>query len=124
MSDFLQQMLLKENLRLATENDILNSEVKFLSDMISLMTPLLREHEVPVPTKRIEDISREHQKRLTHIQELHKIVEDFQQKLVGMRTGEESAGMRTGAPVTDEDVNNILKQIDPDIVKRLSLIHI
>ena len=109
-------MLLKENLRLATEVDLLMADLRYLRDIMQVMSRLLQQHEVPVPTDELANLSRQHDERLKNVQQMSDVISQFQQNLAGMRTGEDSAGMRTGRktykPVTDEDVENILKQID------------
>jgi len=119
MPDNVQQFLLNENIRLATEVDLLSADLKYLREVMTTMSKLLAQAEVPVPTEELAMLAKQHDERVANIVNMSTAIAQFQQSLLGMRTGEESAGMRTGKPVTNEDVENILKQIDPTIVKKM-----
>lgn len=109
-------MLLKENLKLAAEVDLLRAEQRYVNDIMNIMARLLQQNEVPVPREELDTLAKQHEERVQNIVKMADTINDFQQMLAGMRTGEESAGMRTGKhtpkPVTNEDIENILKQID------------
>lgn len=109
-------MLLKENLKLAAEVDLLRAEQRYVNDIMNIMARLLQQNEVPVPREELDTLAKQHEERVQNIVKMTDAINDFQQMLAGMRTGEESAGMRTGKhtpkPVTNEDIENILKQID------------
>ena len=119
MPDNVQQFLLNENIRLATEVDLLSADLKYLREVMTTMSKLLAQAEVPVPSEELAMLAKRHDERVANIVNMSTAISQFQQSLIGMRTGEESAGMRTGKPVTNEDVENILKQIDPTIVKKM-----
>ena len=119
MPDNVQQFLLNENIRLATEVDLLSADLKYLREVMTTMSKLLAQAEVPVPTEELAMLAKRHDERVANIVNMSTAIAQFQQSLLSMRTGEESAGMRTGKPVTNEDVENILKQIDPTIVKKM-----
>jgi len=113
-----EKILLTENFRLAQEVDLLSADLKHLTDVMRLMGGLLQEHNVPVPNEQLTLLAMQHQERIFAIQKMSNAVSDIHDILLGMRTGEKSAGMRTGE-VTEEDVNRILSDIDPDIVKKM-----
>ena len=119
MNHDVQQFLLNENMRLATEVDLLSADLKYLREVMATMSKLLAEAEVPVPTEELALMAKRHDERVAKIINMSAALAQFQQSMLGMRTGEDSAGMRTGKPVTNEDVENILKQIDPTIVKKM-----
>ena len=118
MTDDVRDLLLNENLRLATEVDLLAADLKYKEEIISMMARLLSHHNVPVPTDELGMLAKKQEERLYNIVHMSDAVRQFQAKLLGMRTGESSAGKRTGE-VTEEDVNRILSDIDPDIVKKM-----
>jgi hypothetical protein len=109
-------MLLKENLKLATEVDLLRADQRYVNDVMGIMARLLQQNEVPVPREELDSLAKQHEERVKNIEKMADTIFDFQAMLAGMRSSVESAGMRTGMhtpkPVTNEDIENILKQID------------
>lgn len=117
MNDALKLMA-QENFRLAAEVDLLSADLKYLRDVMGVMSRLLAAHEVPVPTEELAMLSKQHAERIIGISKMASAVNEIQGMVFGMRTGDESAGMRTGK-VTEDDVTRILSDIDPDIVKKM-----
>jgi hypothetical protein len=113
-----EKILLTENFRLAQEVDLLGADLKHLRDVMQVMSRLLHEHNVPVPNEELTILALQHEERLLAITKMSNAVASIHEMLLGMRTGENPVGMRTGK-VTDEDVNRILADIDPDIVKKM-----
>lgn len=113
-----EKILLTENFRLAQEVDLLSADLKHLRDVMQVMSRLLSENNVPVPTEELALLALQHEERVQAIAKMSNAVSEIHNILLGMRTGEKSAGKRTGK-VTEEDVNRILSDIDPDIVKKM-----
>ena len=110
--------LFKENAHLAYEVDSLRAAVVMYQELTHLMATLLDKENVSIPVAEYEVIQQRYKMRMKQIDEMcaaNKIILDT---LVGMRTGESPFGMRTGK-VTEEDVNRILSDIDPEIVKKM-----
>lgn len=124
IDDPLLRQVIGENFRLATEVDLLTADLKYLKSVMGLMSKLLGEHDVPVPSDDLDKLEADHADRIQRITNMAKVIEEIQGLAFGMRTGDKtekptkSPGMRTGE-VTAEDVNRVLGDLDPDIVKRM-----
>lgn len=112
------QLLAKENFKLAGEVDLLSADLKYLQDVMVVMSRLLAEHNVPVPSEQLALLAMQHAERIHNISVMADAVDKVQSLLLGMRTGKESAGMRTGG-VTAEDITRVLSDIDPEIVRKM-----
>ena len=64
-------MLLKENVRLASEVDLLIADLTYLREVMSVMSRLLQEHDVAVPTDELETLERKHDERVKKIGRAH-----------------------------------------------------
>ena len=91
MPDNVQQFLLNENIRLATEVDLLSADLKYLREVMTTMSKLLAQAEVPVPTEELAMLAKQHDERVANIVNMSTAIAQFQQSLLGMRTGEEVA---------------------------------
>lgn len=114
-----EKNLLRMNFKLALEVDTLGANLDYLRNMAVIMTRLMSEHNVPYPAEEIQKLEDELSARIENINQYAETILRVQDAVFG----EKSAGMRTGSnfgkPVTDADLENILGQIDPDIVKKM-----
>ena len=84
MPDNIQQFLLNENIRLATEVDLLSADLKYLREVMTTMSKLLSEAEVPVPSEELAMIAKRHDERVANIMNMSAAIAQFQQSLHGV----------------------------------------
>lgn len=116
--DEITRNLIKENLHLAYEVDALRAAVSMYQKFSSVMAKLLDKQGVPLSGEEYNRINDEYLARMKIVEEAFEMNQTLFRLSVGMRTGDTSFGMRTGK-VTEEDVNRILSDIDPEIVKKM-----
>lgn len=110
--------LIQENVRLAFEVDSLKATVEMYQRLTSMMAKSLDKENIPLNNEEFERIRNDYEMRMKQVTQLFDMNKFLLESFVGMRTGESSFGMRTGK-VTEEDVNRILSDIDPEIVKKM-----
>lgn len=110
--------LLRMNLELAKEVDMLKANLDYLRDMSVIMCRLFRDHNVPYPKEEFVPLEEKLAKQLNNIETFANQISEMHEALYRMQNFENSSGMRTGneapKPVTEECIENILRQIDQE----------
>ncbi len=114
--------LIVQNLQQAAELDMMDARLKYCIGVIEEQTRILDDTDIPVPEYAVKELLSAYQQDIEKMTIRYDQLFESYKKIFGGDVSPNSAGIRTGETqikITEEEINNLLSDLDPEIVKKM-----